>query len=157
MIGLGNVAELATGLIDRFFPPEATAGQKISAATALEGAITARDQAKAEIIVAEMNQKDLFTKRARPMIVYSGLFMIFVNHVFFPIIMKIIGVVYYLQNDAVTAIPAPMVELLQPINLPEQFWYTWGGVCSVWVLGRSAEKVKASGNIGKLSRLITGN
>lgn len=157
MIGIGSVAELATGLIDRFFPAEASAEQKIQASQALAASITARDQAKSEIIVAEMNQKDLFTKRARPMIVYSGLVMIFINHVLFPMLMRLLGMWYYLEQEAVTSMPDALISLLQPINLPEQFWYTWGGVCSIWVMGRSAEKAKASGNIGKLAALITGN
>lgn len=160
MIGIGAVADLATGLVDRFFPPEASAEQKLQASNSLAASITARDQAKSEIIVAEMNQKDLFTKRARPTIVYSGLVMIAINHVLFPMLMRLLGMWYYLKQeagDAVVSMPDPLIELLQPISLPEQFWYTWGGVCSIWVMGRTAEKAKASGNIGKLAALITGN
>ncbi len=157
--GIGSVAELATGLVNRFFPPEATQEQKLEAANALEASITARDQAKSEIIVAEMNQKDLFTKRARPMIVYSGLVMIGINHVLFPMLMRLFGMWYYLKQETgevIVTMPDSLVSLLQPINLPEQFWYTWGGVCSIWIMGRTAEKAKTSGNIGKLAALITG-
>ena len=29
--------------------------------------------------------------------------------------------------------------------LPDQFWLAWGGVVSVWVVGRSAEKFRGKG------------
>jgi hypothetical protein len=26
------------------------------------------------------------------------------------------------------------------LELPTEFWYVWGGVCSVWMIGRTIEK-----------------
>jgi len=87
-------------------------------------------------MVAEMQQADTFTKRARPCLVYAGLVFIFLVHVAFPIIA-------YLSK-----------ETLPALSLPEEFWWAWSGVCGVWVLGRSAEKRGAS---GKLVGMITGS
>jgi hypothetical protein len=91
--------------------------------------------AQKSIIVSEMQQGDTYTKRARPTLVYAGLFFIFLVHVLFPI-------AAFFTNK-------PMPTLL----LPTEFWWAWSGVCGVWVLGRSAEK---KGAAGKLVSMITG-
>jgi len=147
---LGPITELASGLIDRFFPPEATPEQRFAAQQALEQALAARDQAKAEIIVAEMRQGDNYTKRARPTVVYGGLVMIALNYVIFPVATRLI-----MAFGSPTEV-AMMRPLLEPINLPTEFWVAWGGIVSTWVLGRSAEKKAMGGNIGKIASLITG-
>ena len=97
---------------------------------AVETTVQARYAAVAGIIRAEMEHGDNFTKRARPSLVYSGLGMF---------IVQMLG--------------SPWVEF----QIPEQFIFTWGGVCGVWVLGRSAERVKSEGAVGKLASLATGN
>lgn len=88
------------------------------------------------IIVAEMQQGDRFTKRARPMVVYSGLLFIFLVHVAFPIFAHFTG------------------GTVPEISLPEEFWWAWTGVVAVWMTGRSMEKVGAD---NKVTRLITGS
>jgi len=84
-----------------------------------------------DVIVAEMAQGDSFTKRARPAIVYTGLAM------------------YVVQTIA-----SPFG---QPIAIDENFAYIWGGVCSVWIVGRSAEKMSANGWAKKAAAAITGS
>ena len=98
---------------------------------AVEDTVQARYAAVAGIIRAEMEHGDNFTKRARPSLVYAGLGMF---------IVQMLG-----SGAGVT------------FDIPEQFIFTWGGVCGVWVLGRSAEKVKKNGLIGKVAGIVTGN
>ena len=87
------------------------------------------------IIVAEMQQGDRFTKRARPMVVYSGLFFIFLVHVAFPLF------AFYHGGE------------VPEISLPHEFWWAWTGVVAVWMTGRSMEKY---GLENKATKLITG-
>jgi len=82
----------------------------------LETSLQVTLQAKERIIVAEMNQTDNYTKRARPTLVYAGLAMIAINYVV-----------------------APWFGLAQ-FQLPAEFWMAWGGAVSVWSIGRSFEK-----------------
>ena len=107
--------------------------------TEIEKTVRKELDAKAEIIKAEMNQSDAYTKRARPTMVYAGLGFIFLNHVALPIATAIFG------------------EKPISIVLPEQFWWAWGSVVSVWSVGRTAEKRKTGGLFGSTAKLITGN
>lgn len=75
-----------------------------------------------EVIIAELNQGDLYTKRARPTIIYAGLAIVAANHILFPWIAFFFDYV----------IPA--------INLPSEFWLAWGGVTGVYAWGRTIEK-----------------
>ena len=91
-------------------------------------------QAKERIIVAEMQQSDNFTKRARPSVVY--IFLIIV----------------------IGALARPMIFGETPVvlqQMPTEFWQVFGGVMSVWMLGRTAEKF--GGKVGSLGKKITGN
>ena len=138
--GLSSVANLASGIIDKIWPPKADPTEKLKAQHELQVILENREneiiEAQKEIIVSEMAQGDNFTKRARPTIVYAGLGFIFLVHVFFPM------VTFFTR------------ETMPEIALPAEFWWAWGGVCSVWVLGRSAEKRGAE---GKTLSMITGN
>lgn len=89
-------------------------------------------QAKERVLVAELQQGDKFTKRARPMVVYAGLIFIIWNYCVVPIWHKV-------------AFP-----------LPTEFWVAWGGIVGTWAIGRSAEKIKSGGLIGKAANVITG-
>lgn len=149
LAGIGSVADFAKGIVDRFFPPDASPEQKLEIQKALANEIAARDTAKGQIIAAEMSQGDNYTKRARPTVVYAGLIMIAINHVVFPMLSRIIA----LLSDN----PTQYETLWQSIPLPEEFWWAWGGTVSIWILGRSAEKKGAGGNFGKIASLITGN
>lgn len=138
--GLGSVADFAKGLVDRFFPPAMTDAEKAQAQVQLQGIIDKRENALIEaqksIIVSEMQQADNYTKRARPTLVYAGLFFIFLVHVVLPMIA-------FFSN-----------KLMPTLSLPQEFWWAWSGVCGVWVIGRSAEK---RGTKNNLVNLITGN
>lgn len=91
--------------------------------------------AQRDIIVAEMNQGDNFTKRARPAVVYAGLMFILLDNVVLPYI------------SFFTSKPLPTVEL------PSEFWWAWTGVVGVWMVGRTMEK---RGAVDKVTKTITG-
>lgn len=90
--------------------------------------VTARFNQVRDVIVAEMTQGDSYTKRARPTIVYSGILMHFV---------AMIGKGFGYNFE-----------------IPPDFTYVWGGVCGVWIVGRSWEKV---GTPNKLTEAVTGS
>jgi hypothetical protein len=144
--GLGSVAEFAKSLTDRFFPPEATPEQKAATQLQVQELIQRRDNAVLEtqksVITSEMAQGDNFTKRARPSIVYFGLAAIGLVHVVLPIVAWI-----FLIKTGKPLTDMPKIEL------PSDFWLTWGGVCSIWVIGRSAEK---RGSTNPVVKFITG-
>jgi len=118
-----------------------TGKEPISAEKAQELALRAQEievgmsKVSQNIIVAEMQQGDRYTKRARPTVVYSGLLFIFLVHVAFPIFAHFTG-------DAVP-----------DISLPHEFWWAWTGVVAVWMTGRSMEKY---GLENKATKMITG-
>ena len=97
---------------------------------------TAEISAKEKILVAEMQSGDNYTRRARPTVVYFGLVAIFLNHILFPWIRAFGG------GD------------LPDIELPTEFWVAWGGVVSVWFVGRSFER---RGVKNKLTSAVTGS
>jgi len=140
LTGLGSVADLAKTVINQFLPEKMSDAEKAQAQIQLQEMLQKRENlvvdAQKSIMVAEMQQGDNYTKRARPTLVYAGLVFIFMVHVAFPILA-------YLSKDTLPA-----------LSLPEEFWWAWSGVCGVWVLGRSAEKRGAG---GKLVGMITGN
>lgn len=89
-------------------------------------------EAKERILVAELQQSDGYTKRARPSIVYSGLLIALGS-----------AVAKFLGSDVD---PSTLV--------PVEFWYAWGGVTGTWVVGRSMEKRGVSNG---LTKKITGS
>jgi len=139
LTGLGSVADFAGGILDRFWPPKMNEADKIKAQAGIADAMAkrevTRDALKSEVMKAELSQGDTYTKRARPTVVYAGLAFIALVHVIFPI------VAFFTEKKMPT------------LALPSEFWYTWGGVCSVWIVGRSGERV-VSGN--KIIKAITG-
>lgn len=140
LTGLGSVADLAKTVVDKIFPPSLDPKGKAEAQIRLQEVLQQRETSLLEtqkaIIVSEMSQGDNFTKRARPSIVYCGLFFIFLVHVFLP------SVAFFTDKSIPT------------LSLPPEFWWAWGGVCSIWVIGRSAEK---SGASGSMVNMITGS
>jgi len=134
LTGLGSIADLAKGIMDKFWPPSADPNEKLKAQMALQQMIEIRENAvidaQKNIIVSEMAQGDSYTKRARPTIVYAGLAFIFMVHVVMPILSFFKG----------TPMPTS-------ITLPAEFWWAWTGVCGIWVIGRSAEKRGAEGAV----------
>lgn len=139
LTGFGSLADLASTIINKIWPPSADPNKKLEAQMDLQRMLEIREntviEAQKAITVAEMNQGDAFTKRARPMIVYAGLCFIFLVHVLLPCLAFFKG----------TPVPS--------LSLPEEFWWAWSGVCGVWVLGRTWEK---KGTGGAITSAITG-
>ena len=113
---------------------------------ALEKLLQARDSemehtfrtelgAKERVLVSELKQGDKYTKRARPSVVYAGLFFIFLNYCIIPIAQQLASVE------------------IKPTELPAEFWWAWGGICSTWMIGRSAERV---GFRNRVTSMISG-
>jgi hypothetical protein len=146
LTGLGSAFDFAGGLLDRFFPKKMDEEERTAVQAQLASAIderdAKRDEHKQDIIVSELNQKDAYTKRARPSVVYMGLLFIFLVHVLFPIAFYFAGLFKQTPPE------------LPQLSLPTEFWWAWSGICTTWVLGRSAEKRGAS---GKLLSMITGS
>lgn len=144
--GLGSVADLAKSVVDRVWPPSATPAEKAAAQQQMEALLQKREAAVLDtqkaVMTSEMTQGDNFTKRARPSIVYFGLFAIGLVNVLLPVVAWIV----------LTATGKPLTNMPK-IELPPQFWMTWGGVCSVWIIGRSTERF---GIANKLTAAITG-
>jgi len=90
-----------------------------------------------EIMIAELNQSDKYTKRARPTVVYFGLVFIF---------LEILGVRIILLNHFGAA------DLVSDSTSVLQFFFTaWGGVVGVYAAGRSMEKRGISNIFTKIS------
>lgn len=143
--GIADVVESVGGVIDKFTLSKQEKaeislemqGRLMQIEKELEDSYQAELDSRKEIIKAEMAQGDIYTKRARPTIVYSGLIFIFLVYVLVPVIAYI--------ADA---------KVLPEISLPDQFWWAWGTVVGVYGAGRSAEKV---GIINKITQLATGS
>lgn len=140
----GSLLKPISGIIDGFHHSGEEKGelqlalkqQEIVLAVEMEKAFMAETNAKKAIIVAEMQQGDKFTKRARPSLIYSGMAIVFLNYIILPWIAHFTG------------------EVIPSIEVPAMFWTAWGGVTGSWVIGRSAEK---RGVNNKFVQLATGN
>jgi len=135
--GAGSFVEKVSVAAKRFIT---TDKDRNDFSLALEGLLQERDAqveqtiraelgAKERVLVAELQQGDNFTKRARPMVVYAGLAFTALNYVLLPILERIAAL---MGVEGLPTEPLP--------NLPTEFWYAWGGITSTWVIGRSAEK-----------------
>ncbi len=102
----------------------------------IEETIRTELQAKERVLVAELTQGDNYTKRARPTVVYAGLGFIFLNYCIIPAIQSLTGAV------------------VEPFELPTEFWAGWSGIVATWFIGRSAEK---RGGHNRMTRIITGS
>lgn len=98
---------------------------------------SARDTVKArmEVIVAELQHGDEYTKRTRPMIARWGLYTIMWNHAAVP---TIGGALKFL----LAAFGSEIANAIHvgPIDLPTEFWVAWGGIVGTYAVGRSFEK-----------------
>ena len=162
--GLGSAFDFAKGIMDRFWPKQATETEKLEALSEIAPLIQDRDDsvvnAKRDIIVSELNQQDKFTKRARPSVVYMGLLFIGLVHVLFPIVIKIITICLYMGSSAeaikaLEASPKALEQLnsMTQLSLPGEFWAAWSTVVGIWSIGRSFEK---NGIANKVVSMITG-
>jgi hypothetical protein len=95
--------------------------------------------AKSNIMMAEMQQSDNYTKRARPTVVYYGLVAITLD---------------FIARVSILMLGILPLEDIPKTFLPNEFWLAWGGVVSVWVMGRSYEK---RGVKNKITDFITGS
>ena len=102
----------------------------------IEETLRAEMAAKERVLVAELNQGDNYTKRARPTVVYAGLGIVFLNHIVLPWI------------AAFAQIEVPKIEV------PPIFWTGWSGIVITWSIGRSADKM---GSKKKVISAITGS
>ncbi|MFO8236460.1 MAG: 3TM-type holin [Bacteroidales bacterium] len=110
----------------------------------LEKSIRQELDAKKEILLAELNQGDQYTKRARPTVVYVGLIFI---------LLEVFGLRHIIL-EAVADDGAQLQALLDSSDkIFNTFLWAWGGVLGVYSLGRSAEK---RGTRSKWESAITG-
>lgn len=120
----GEVVDKLAGAVDRFVTTDEERArikldfEKVLQArdSEIEQTIRAELSAQERILVAELTQGDNYTKRARPTIIYAGLFMMAWNYCLTPLF----GV--------------------KELALPEEFWIAWGGVVGVYSWGRTQEK-----------------
>ena len=105
--------------------------------------------------MAEMQQGDAYTKRARPSVVYFGLLFIGLVHDVFPLVAKIMlmASLWGKTDAAVSQVASTKILELTSITLPSEFWWAWGSVISIWSIGRSAER---RGMANKLVEMIKG-
>ncbi|MCX7071195.1 MAG: holin family protein [Gammaproteobacteria bacterium] len=126
----GEVVDKIAAAADRFITTDAERNQyrldaeKLLQArdSEIEQTLRAELGAQERILVAELQQDDTFTKRARPAVVYVGLGVIVFNYSVVPVL-----------GWAFNTTPPQF-------SLPEEFWYAWGGILGVYNLGRSFEK-----------------
>lgn len=107
----------------------------------IEETIRKELEVKQNIIMAELNQDDKFTKRARPTVVYVGLAFI---------LLEIVGLRHILMHKI--GIDASMVENSDQIF--KMFLGVWGSVLGIYSVGRSVEK---RGTRNSWVSLITGS
>lgn len=105
----------------------------------MEQTLRAELQAKERILVAELQQGDKYTKRARPSLIYFGMGIIAFNYCLVPLFQ------YFGGQE---------VAQIKPFNLPEYFWMAWGGTVGAWSVGRSAERM---GYRNRVTQFVTGN
>lgn len=152
--GLGSAFDFAKGIMDRFWPKQASEQEKMAVVAQMVPMIETRENAvidaQKSIIVAEMQQGDNYTKRARPTVVYAGLAFIGLVHVILPFALKIIAV--FAIGDLTSGQLSDLKDLMS-VELPGEFWAAWGAVVSIWSIGRSAER---RGMSSKLVEMITG-
>ena len=142
---LGLAKEIAGVATKIFGSPEKQHEFELAAAamiqardSEIEETLRAEMQAKEHVIVAEMQQGDKYTKRARPSLVYAGLLFAFIE-----VATRVVLIVQGL------GMPEGMVSIVPP-----QFWAAWTGVTGTWVIGRSMER---RGVQNKVVSLITGS
>ena len=121
---VGSVVKELGDVADKFIT---TSAEKAEARAKFEEILQRRDaeieqtvraelNAQQAIIVAELQQGDNYTKRARPTIIYAGLVLAFLNYTLLPLVGK------------------------PGLGVPPDFWFVWGGVAGWYVHSRSADK-----------------
>lgn len=135
--GVREVVQGVVGVVDEFHTsPEERAELEVKVGQivtermrVIEESARGRMEMVARVIEAESKSGSRYTANARPTVVYVGLLIYALNAIL------------------------PMFGFAEQIEIDPNFTYVWGGVCSVWVAGRSAEKM---GQFNKVSSAITG-
>lgn len=128
--GIGGLAESIGSVVDKFVHTKDEKAavmleiEKLahSAASELEETVRTELGAKERIMVAELQQGDSYTKRARPTVVYAGLGFLLLNNIIMP------WIAHYSGQEIPT------------IELPDMFWAGWSGIVATWSVGRTFEK-----------------
>lgn len=163
--GIGTVVEKVGDTIDKFhLSGEEKQKFKLQVKQILmqreseiEKTIRQNLESKERILVAELQQGDKYTKRARPSVVYFGLLMIALNYFFLPAALLVSGNSDKLEQCEEAVQSGEKIKIncergtLFP--LPQYFWAAWGGIVATWAVGRSFEKANAS---NRFSRAVTG-
>lgn len=130
IFGSGTI-KAVTDVIDDFVTSDE---EKIKAKTALEKVLqrekseietTIRTElkSKSDFMIAEVRQGDKFTKRARPSVIYTALFVMLFNYCLMPFLAFVTK------------------EVWSSIILPSEFWDTVTVVISVYSVSRSFDKI----------------
>ncbi|HEY3698866.1 MAG TPA: 3TM-type holin [Spongiibacteraceae bacterium] len=115
----------------------------------IEQSLRSEMESKERVLVAELNQGDNYTKRARPTVVYSGLAFIFLNYCIIP------SVQFLRDKPPLHCEPdAARCYVASGVQLPQEFWWAWAGIVGTWSIGRSFEKNGAS---NRVTNMITGS
>jgi hypothetical protein len=144
--GFGTLVEQVGGVVDKFhLSREEKQKFKLELESLLhkresemESTLRSQMQAKERILVAELQQGDSYTKRARPTVVYVGLLFIFFNYCLVPLLVHLFG-----NRQAAFQ-----------MDLPGGFWAGWSGIVATWSVGRTFEK---RGSHNRWTRAITGS
>lgn len=147
----GGLANGIADIVDRFVQTKEEKAEVMlrfetlmqQAESELEQTMRAELQAKERILVAELQQGDSYTKRARPTVVYVGLGAIVFNYCIAPLV-----------GWAAGEFSPTYISQLPELTLPTEFWYAWGGVVATWSVGRTMERRGSSNN---LVEIVTGN
>jgi len=92
-------------------------------------------QSKERVIVADLQQGDSYTKRARPTVVYAGLVILVINHIILPWVAHFMG------------------QEIPSIDVPQMFWAGWSGIVMTWSIGRDRTR---QGLQSKMTEYIVG-
>lgn len=96
-----------------------------------------------KVMVSELTQDDVLTRRMRPLLAGSG------------VILALLEGLFRLSLFLTDKVPVDQINTV-PTLIPDIYWTGWIAAVSVWGIGRSFEKVKTGGTIGELSQFITG-
>ncbi len=116
----------------------------------IEQTIRSELQAKERVLVAELQQGDSYTKRARPTVVYVGLAVIVFNYCVVPLLIKAASILAMMGKPAIDLATIGW----EPLSLPVEFWAGWSGIVMTWSIGRSAER---RGVRNKAVQTVTGS
>lgn len=147
LLNIGGIVDAAKGIFDDLhMSGEERADKEAQLERILTDGFVARTKMVAEIVKAENQSGDSFTRRARPAVVWTGLLAIIWNYVAMPTISHLV------KFFADTSID------WTPVALPTDFWIAWGGIVATWSIGRSMERRSLNMNkpTSKLMEMING-